>query len=100
MERRSADDWDHQKLENLAKNYMAMRREIWSGLAGVTGEKWNVVEAKCMSQGLKNLQTSARSAARRERCLDTSLGHREYGDAVNDSGIALEDDVVDDYAGM
>jgi hypothetical protein len=46
MERRSADDWDGLKLENLAKNYMGMRREIWSGLASVCGEKWNVVEAK------------------------------------------------------
>lgn len=46
MERRSADDWDGIKLENLAKNYMGMRREIWSGLAAQTGEKWNVVEQK------------------------------------------------------
>ena len=46
MERRSADDWDGLKLENLAKNYMGMRREIWSGLAAQTGEKWNVVEQK------------------------------------------------------
>ena len=50
MERRSADDWDGLKLENLAKNYMGMRREIWSGLAAQTGEKWNVVEQKvCFS---------------------------------------------------
>lgn len=46
MERRSADDWDGLKLENLAKNYMGMRREIWSALAAQTGEKWNVVEQK------------------------------------------------------
>ncbi|KAG4433280.1 hypothetical protein IFR05_011225, partial [Cadophora sp. M221] len=72
MERRSADDWDGLKLENLAKNYMGMRREIWSALAAQTGEKWNVVEQKCMSQGLKNLQTAARSCARRERMLDPS----------------------------
>jgi hypothetical protein len=48
MERRSADDWDGVKLENLAKNYMGMRREIWSGLAAQTGEKWNVVEQKVL----------------------------------------------------
>ena len=48
MERRSADDWDGLKLENLAKNYMGMRREIWSGLAAQTGEKWNVVEQKVL----------------------------------------------------
>lgn len=46
MERRSADDWDGFKLENLAKNYMAMRREIWSGVAAQMGEKWNYVEQK------------------------------------------------------
>jgi hypothetical protein len=48
MERRSADDWDGLKLENMAKNYMGMRREIWSGLAAQTGEKWNVVEQKVL----------------------------------------------------
>lgn len=46
MERRSADDWDGIKLENLAKCYMGMRKEIWTGLAQQTGEKWNVVEQK------------------------------------------------------
>lgn len=94
MERRSADDWDGLKLETLAKNYMMMRREIWSGLANACGEKWNVVEAKCMSQGLKNLQTSARSCARRERMLDTSSAnsdslHGTYG-GLDDSGIEIE----------
>ncbi|CZT04578.1 related to DRPLA protein [Rhynchosporium agropyri] len=70
MERRSADDWDGLKLEGLAKTYMDMRKEIWGPLAAQAGEKWNVVEAKCMSQGLKNLQTAARSFVRRERMLD------------------------------
>jgi hypothetical protein len=46
MERKGADDWDNRKLEQMAKEYMTMRREIWSGLAARTGEKWNVVEAK------------------------------------------------------
>lgn len=46
MERRNVNDWDGLKLENLAKNYMTMRRDIWSGLAAQTGEKWNVVEQK------------------------------------------------------
>jgi hypothetical protein len=49
MERRSADDWDGGKLENLAKNYMGMRREIWEGLARATGEKWMVVEQKVLN---------------------------------------------------
>lgn len=45
-ERRDADDWDQRKLQRLAKEYMSMRKEIWSGLAQRTGEKWNVVEQK------------------------------------------------------
>lgn len=46
MERRGADDWDARKMQTLAKEYMSMRKEIWSGLAARTGEKWSVVEAK------------------------------------------------------
>lgn len=49
MERKGADDWDNRKLERLAKEYMTMRKDIWSGLAARTGEKWNVVEAKVCS---------------------------------------------------
>ncbi|KAH7400209.1 hypothetical protein BKA64DRAFT_778463 [Cadophora sp. MPI-SDFR-AT-0126] len=102
MERRNADDWDGQKLENLAKNYMGMRREIWSTLAAQTGEKWNVVEQKCMSQGLKNLQTAARSCARRERMLDPSSANHSHSQSqgsyngfeghTDDSGYADEHD--------
>ncbi|KAK2623573.1 hypothetical protein QTJ16_007127 [Diplocarpon rosae] len=126
MERRSADDWDSLKLENLAKKYMVMRREIWAALAAQTGEKWNVVEQKvcpplaanfpslgsththkhthnskqCMSQGLKNLQTAARSGTRRERLLPLSASHANprasYGPNTNftdDSGYADELDL-------
>jgi hypothetical protein len=46
MEHKDADDWDNRKLEQLAKEYMAMRREIWRPLADRVGEKWNVVEQK------------------------------------------------------
>lgn len=46
MERKGSDDWDNQKLQRLAREYMSMRKEIWSGLAARTGEKWNVVEQK------------------------------------------------------
>jgi hypothetical protein len=44
MEKRSADDWDSMKKENVAKQYMSMRREMWSPLAAQTGEKWKFVE--------------------------------------------------------
>jgi hypothetical protein len=46
MECRLVDNWNGLKLESLAKNYMGMRREIWSRLGAQTGEKWNVVERK------------------------------------------------------
>lgn len=46
MERKDADDWDNRKMEQLAKEYMSMRKEIWAPLASRVGEKWNVVEAK------------------------------------------------------
>ncbi|PMD37698.1 hypothetical protein L207DRAFT_80389 [Hyaloscypha variabilis F] len=100
IERRNTDDWDGVKLEILAKNYMGMRREIWSGLAAQVGEKWNVVEQKCMLQGLKNLQIAARSCARRERMLDTSQdGPYQGAYKRDDSGLGLGDDLEADYDG-
>ena len=53
------------------------------------------MSAQCMSQGLKNLQTAARSHARRERMLDTSGGAHGMGggayDHTDDSGISIDD---------
>lgn len=46
MERKGADDWDNRKMEQIAKAYMSLRKEIWGPLAQRTGEKWNVVEQK------------------------------------------------------
>ncbi|PTB65842.1 hypothetical protein BBK36DRAFT_1141776 [Trichoderma citrinoviride] len=88
MERRGADDWDARKMQTLAKEYMSMRKEIWSGLAARTGEKWSVVEAKCMSNGLKNLQSAARAASRRDR-LETGASLTGYDDDSGISGIGL-----------
>ncbi|KAI0893585.1 hypothetical protein F4806DRAFT_143592 [Annulohypoxylon nitens] len=88
MERKGADDWDNRKLERLAKEYMSMRKEIWQPLAARTGEKWIVVEAKCMNNGLKNLQSAARSAARRER-LESGHPIHGYDDDSGISGIGL-----------
>ncbi|KAI0473432.1 hypothetical protein GGR56DRAFT_531337 [Xylariaceae sp. FL0804] len=94
LERKGADDWDSRKLERLAKEYMSMRKEIWQPLAHRTGEKWNVVEAKCMTNGLKNLQSAARSAGRRER-LETGNPMNGYDDDSGISGIGLTP--VDDH---
>lgn len=46
IERRHVDDWDSQKLELLADEYLACRKEMWEILAARLGERWNVVEAK------------------------------------------------------
>ncbi|KAL2755650.1 hypothetical protein ACRALDRAFT_1082201 [Sodiomyces alcalophilus JCM 7366] len=89
MERKGADDWDNRKLERIAKEYMGMRKEIWAGLAARTGEKWNVVEAKCMSNGLKNLQSAARSYSRRERLETGQALAPGYDDDSGISGIGL-----------
>ncbi|KAK8064421.1 hypothetical protein PG994_007059 [Apiospora phragmitis] len=90
MERKGADDWDARKLERIAKEYMSMRKEIWQPLAQRVGEKWNVVEAKCMNNGLKNIQNAARAGARRERVEEAGQGYSHgYDDDSGISGIGL-----------
>ncbi|KAI9849475.1 MAG: hypothetical protein M1837_004095 [Sclerophora amabilis] len=90
MERRNAEDWDADKLESLAKEYLNLRKDMWSMLANQVGEKWQVVEAKCMEKGLKNIQSAGRSAQRRERLAagmdEGSLG----GDDRSDPGESRE----------
>jgi hypothetical protein len=54
IERRHVDDWDNQKLELLAREYLACRKEMWEILAARLGERWNVVEAK-VSSGLAHV---------------------------------------------
>jgi len=46
IERRHVEDWDAQKLELLAQEYMEVRREMWEMLASRVGERWAVIEAK------------------------------------------------------
>ena len=46
IERRHVEDWDVQKLEILAQEYVAVRKEMWEVLASRVGERWAVVEAK------------------------------------------------------
>lgn len=49
MERRNAEEWGGPKLETLSREYMAVRREMWSVLADRVGEKWQVIETKVSS---------------------------------------------------
>ncbi|KAI0544816.1 hypothetical protein F4679DRAFT_511547 [Xylaria curta] len=98
LERRGADDWDARKLERLAKEYMSMRKEMWQGLAARTGEKWNVVEQKCMHNGLKNLQSAARSAARRERLEQGHLHGYDDDSGISGIGLTPVDDLDASYS--
>lgn len=50
IERRHGDDWDTHKLELLATEYMACRKEMWEVLAARLGERSAVVEAKVSQQ--------------------------------------------------
>lgn len=57
MERRNSDDWDVVKTERMAKEYMTLRKDMWTMLADRTGEKWAVVEGKVSSYYPSHLQT-------------------------------------------
>jgi hypothetical protein len=46
MERKNAEDFDGVKLETLATEYMAVRKEMWTLLADRVGEKWQLIEHK------------------------------------------------------
>ncbi|KAH0542565.1 hypothetical protein FGG08_003070 [Glutinoglossum americanum] len=109
MERRSAEDWDGGKLEKLAMEYMNMRKDMWTMLAAKVGEKWQVIEGKCMEKGLKNLQSAGRNALRREKMSlasvmdDSGAGEVEKTEKsvsssamMDDSGIVAEADMDDD----
>ncbi|KAK4141331.1 uncharacterized protein C8A04DRAFT_14168 [Dichotomopilus funicola] len=94
MERRGQNDFDNRKLERLCKEYMSMRKEIWQPLASRCGEKWNVVEMQCMSNGLKNIQSHARAFARRER-LESGQPLNAYDDPDGALGCLTPVDDVD-----
>ncbi|SPO06150.1 uncharacterized protein DNG_08839 [Cephalotrichum gorgonifer] len=89
IERKTADNWNKSDFERLSMEYMRMRKEIWSPLAERVGEKWNVVEQKCMSNGLKNLQSAARAGTRRERLESGHQMQQGYDDDSGISGIGL-----------
>ncbi|VBB86228.1 Putative protein of unknown function [Podospora comata] len=67
MERRGALEQDSQRLERISHEYMALRKQMWTPLADRVGEKWEVVEAACMSAGIRTIQSNARSHTNRWR---------------------------------
>ncbi|GIZ40094.1 hypothetical protein CKM354_000344800 [Cercospora kikuchii] len=90
IERRHVDDWDTHKLELLATEYMACRREMWEILASRLGERWGVVESKCMEKGFKTLQTAARMAQRKASAAYQPVDeHGGISDHNSDSGIGF-----------
>ncbi|UKZ78939.1 hypothetical protein TrVFT333_006686 [Trichoderma virens FT-333] len=62
MKRKGDDGWSAPKIHALAKEYMSMREEIWSGLAARMGEIWNVVEEKCIPQTSDGFQSATHEA--------------------------------------
>ncbi|KAF2721814.1 hypothetical protein K431DRAFT_223262 [Polychaeton citri CBS 116435] len=99
IERRHVEDWDAQKLGLLAEEYMAVRKEMWEVLANRLGERWNVVEAKCMEKGLKTLQTVSRQAQRKASANSHAEHESGISDHNSDSGIGLGSDAEMDVQG-
>ncbi|KAI9707388.1 MAG: hypothetical protein M1836_000349 [Candelina mexicana] len=110
MEKRSAEDWDAEKMENMAKAYLDVRKEMWGMLAERVGEKWQVVEAK-VQKGLKNLQSAGRTALRKEKPptdlddsgiaemdgaapQDAHNSHRERGEMLGDHHAPHRDNSI------
>jgi hypothetical protein len=49
MERKNAEEWGNDKLEELATAYMEMKEQMWRVLADRLEEKWQVVEQKVIT---------------------------------------------------
>ncbi|GAB7358585.1 hypothetical protein MBLNU230_g2645t1 [Neophaeotheca triangularis] len=109
VERRHDEEWDSHKLELLAEEYLAIRRDMWEMLSSRIGERWAVVEAKVLEKGLKNLQSVTRTAQRKASATDqgqpinpthlrptigtaTTLEEQSIPDHHSDSGIGLGSD--------
>ncbi|CAO2657440.1 Nn.00g035660.m01.CDS01 [Neocucurbitaria sp. VM-36] len=90
MERQNAEQWDGVKLDVLAQAYMEARRDMWSILAARVGEKWQLVEQKCMEKGLKNLTQAYRSAQKKQND-GTYHDHEDSGIGVSDLDEESED---------
>lgn len=82
IERRHVEDWDHNKLELLAEEYLACRKEMWEILANRLGERWQVVEAKVGSHARwdHSLTNSNELTVHGERHQD-STSYRSYSTA-------------------
>lgn len=113
MSKKSAATCSGRRLEKIAHSYVGLRKETWTPIAAQTGEKWYVVEQKVcsskkkegvaytsvltscqiLSEGLKNIQLSARAHARRL----AAAGGQEALRAYEDSGVSGIDDLEAEY---
>ncbi|KAF4554174.1 Hypothetical protein D9617_5g070510 [Elsinoe fawcettii] len=91
MERRYQEEWDQDRLEELATAYFDCRKEMWAILGERLGERWGLVEGKCMEKGLKNLQTIARASQRKRIRLSDGDDVKSERDHEDDSGVGLSD---------
>lgn len=107
IERRHVEEWDAQKLDLLAQEYLIVRKAMWEMLSERVGEKWTLVEAKvcpcaeleesrisdccqCMEKGLRSLTATARLAQRRGSHGEGQLFDEQgISDHTSDSGICL-----------
>lgn len=85
IERRHVDDWDNRKLELLAQEYLACRKEMWEVLAARLGERWNVVEAKVTLSFMSRLTNCLPAKVHGERSQDFA-DHSSHSIAQSCSG--------------
>ncbi|PNS21484.1 hypothetical protein CAC42_1263 [Sphaceloma murrayae] len=86
MDRRYQEEWEQDRLEELATAYFDCRKEMWTILGERLGERWGLVEGKCMEKGLKNLQTIARASQRKRIRRSERDETRSERDQEDDSG--------------
>ncbi|KAI9882391.1 MAG: hypothetical protein M1823_005863 [Watsoniomyces obsoletus] len=56
---KKADEWEGDKLGQLATAYEHVRKDMWTHLANQVGAQWDVVEKVCYETGLSRIRTAA-----------------------------------------
>ncbi|WEW58830.1 hypothetical protein PRK78_004298 [Emydomyces testavorans] len=53
--KRRGSDWNDERIDRLASQYMQMREQTWRPLADAVGENWEDVEKLCLERGARTL---------------------------------------------
>ncbi|QVM09357.1 hypothetical protein D8B26_004018 [Coccidioides posadasii str. Silveira] len=53
--KRRGSDWNDERIDRLANQYMQMREQTWRPLADAVGENWEDVEKLCLERGARTL---------------------------------------------